>query len=309
MIDHDLRYVMADGPLMPQLTALVKGNEVLGRTATELLSDAYRAEVLDSYRRTLRGESTRMDIARSDRHYDVDTVPIRDGDRVTHGLIFLHDVTARKAQVAQLRAMLQEIHHRVKNNLQMISSLLNLQARQIPNEEARAAFRDTQGRVRSMALLHESLYQSDDLGRIDMRDYVDKLIAMMLRAHGPAGAGAAIRASVDRVLLPIDVAVPCGLIVNELVTNSMKHAFRDIKHGAPEVRVEMHRSGREVVITVRDNGAGFAEAFDPARDESMGLTLVRDLSDQLRGQFELANEAGARCMVTFLAPEGGGLVS
>ena len=200
-------------------------------------------------------------------------------------------------------SLLQEVHHRVKNNLQMISSLLNLQARAIKDSDTRALFRETQGRVRSIALLHESLYQSADLGRVDMRGYVDKLVGTLTRTYRQS---ARIVVEIDQIQLPADLAVPCGLIVNELITNALKHAFpdsRDIENN--DIRVEMRRVADEFSLVVADNGSGFADAVNPIRAETMGLTLVRDLSAQLRGHAEFSMENGARCSVRFPVPTKG----
>jgi PAS domain S-box-containing protein len=209
----------------------------------------------------------------------------------------------RETLLREKTSLLQEVHHRVKNNLQMISSLLNLQARQIHDKEARAIFLESQARVRSIALLHESLYQSDDLGHVDMREYVDKLVRTLKRTYAQTDSSARFAASIDRVYLPVDAAVPCGLIVNELVTNSLKHAFIDSPDGAyNEIRIEMRRVGENLTLLVADNGPGFAATVDPARDETMGLTLVRDLSLQLRGRAEFLTANGALCTVRFPAP-------
>jgi two-component sensor histidine kinase len=206
----------------------------------------------------------------------------------------------REGLLQQKTSLLQEVHHRVKNNLQMISSLLNLQARQIVDKEMRAIFLESQGRVRSIALLHESLYQSEDLGRIDMKQYVDKLVATLVRTYGGDTSGARVVAAIDRVHLTANVAVPCGLIVNELVTNSLKHAFAGARDGADrEIRIEMRIVDEELTLVVADNGRGFASEVDPMREATMGLTLVRDLSLQLRGHAELTSAGGARCTVRF----------
>jgi two-component sensor histidine kinase len=214
----------------------------------------------------------------------------------------------REGLLQEKTSLLQEVHHRVKNNLQMISSLLNLQARQIVDNDMRAIFLESQGRVRSIALLHESLYQSEDLGRIDMQQYVEKLVAMLERTHDAGASGARVVAEIDRIYLAPSVAVPCGLIVNELVTNSLKHAFAGAGDGAErEIRIEMRIVDDELTLRVADNGVGFASGVDPMREETMGLTLVRDLSVQLRGRAELTTANGARCTVRFPVPrqEGG----
>ena len=209
----------------------------------------------------------------------------------------------RESLLREKTSLLQEVHHRVKNNLQMISSLLNLQARQIKDVETRAFFRESQGRVRSIALLHESLYQSDDLGRVDMHQYVDKLVATLRRTYQQ---NARVVTEIDRTYLPVDAAVPCGLIVNELMTNALKHAFAG-SGDAPqnEIRIEMRRVHDDLELVVSDNGIGFAATVDPTRDETMGLTLVRDLSLQLRGLAEFTTANGARCTVRFPAPRQG----
>ena len=209
----------------------------------------------------------------------------------------------REGLLREKTSLLQEVHHRVKNNLQMISSLLNMQARQIRDETARASILESQGRVHSIALLHESLYQSADLGRIDMKDYVDKLVATLRRAHGGMGSHVRFLTEVDRIYLPVGAALPCGLIVNELVTNALKHAFPDTREvGQNDIHVEMRSVGGNLELVVGDNGAGFARAVDPGNAKTMGLTLVQDLSLQLGGRADFAAADGVRCTITFPAP-------
>ena len=215
-------------------------------------------------------------------------------------------VRVRTAELAasnqQKTSLLREVLHRVKNNLQMISSLLSLQARQTHNEQARTNLLDIQGRVHSIALLHECLYQSKDLGRVDMHAYLDRLVAMIQRSFAGPSPCARISALSEQMQLAPDTAVPCGLIVNELVTNALKHAFRDDQSATPpEIRIEIRRVGDEISISVADNGLGFSGTLDLDGVQTMGLTLVRDLSRQLRGRAEFATTNGARCTVTFPA--------
>ncbi|CAN5239449.1 hypothetical protein BH11MYX1_BH11MYX1_21550 [soil metagenome] len=198
--------------------------------------------------------------------------------------------------LAEKTAMLQEIHHRVKNNLQMISSLLNLQARQILDPQAKAVFSEAQGRVHSISLLHEVLYQSGDLGRVDMRAYVTKLVTMLRRTHADVSNSAQIDAGIAQLFLPVDTAVPCGLIINELITNSLKHAF--VASGpANAIAIDMHRSSTHVIVVVSDNGRGYADLG--AATNTMGMMLVRDLAAQLRGTVTFENAGGARCSFQF----------
>ena len=209
----------------------------------------------------------------------------------------------RESLLREKTSLLQEVHHRVKNNLQMISSLLSLQARRIKDVKMRTLFDESQGHVRSIALLHESLYQSRDLGRVDMQDYIDKLVTTLRRTYGQS---ARIVAEIDQIRLPADLAVPCGLIINELITNALKHAFADSRNvGDNEIRIEIRRVDDDLELVVADNGAGFPSALDPTRTETMGLTLVRDLSVQVRGRAEFVSANGARCTVRFPGPAEG----
>ncbi|MEO6603347.1 MAG: PAS domain S-box protein [Polyangiaceae bacterium] len=214
-----------------------------------------------------------------------------------------HTLREREALLREKTSLLQEVHHRVKNKLQVIASLLNLQARQIHDKDARAIFHESQGRVRAIALLHESLYQAKDLGRVDMQGYVEKLVGTLTRTRRQT---ARLVTEIEQVHLPADLAVPCGLIVNELVTNALKHAFLHSRDaGSNEIRIEMRRVDDDLRLVVADNGTGFAGAVDPTRAETMGLTLVRDLSVQLGGAAEFVTANGARCKVRFPAPKEG----
>jgi PAS domain S-box-containing protein len=203
----------------------------------------------------------------------------------------------RATALADKTALLQEVHHRVKNNLQIIASLLNLQARQI-GEPGRAHLLEAQGRVRSIALLHESLYQSDDFGRVDMREYVERFVTTLRQTYRPCPR---VVTSLDAVHLPVDMAVPCGLIMNELVTNVLKHAFEGTSPD-DEVRVGVTSRDDVIRIVVSDNGRGFPAAVDPTTGATMGLSLVRDLAAQLRGRASFEGRGGVTCTITFPRP-------
>jgi PAS domain S-box-containing protein len=236
-------------------------------------------------------------------------------DEATHGVLgfvkVTRDLTERKraqdAQAAALRertALLQEVHHRVKNNLQMIASLLNLQGRQITDPSARRSFAEARDRVRSIALLHESLYQSADLGRVDMREYVRKLVQALQQTSDSTGHASRIVDQVEGVIFPVDTAVPCGLIIHELLVNALKHAFPDRPSSDPrsEIRIRLSEGPEMCTLVVDDNGVGFSADVDPEQDETLGLTLVRDLTSQLQGTVVFRSEAGARCTIVFPPP-------
>ena len=203
-----------------------------------------------------------------------------------------------RASLREKEVLLKEIHHRVKNNLQIISSLLNLQTGQIEDERAEALFRESQDRVRSMALIHERLYQSEDLARVDFAEYVRSLVGYLVRSYSGQATRVQVETEVDDVSLGIDAAIPCGLIVNELVSNAMKYAFSEGKEG--RIRVQLRETGDGGYrLVVSDNGVGFPEDLDFRMTESLGLQLVTTLVDQLEGSIELDVRKGTRFIMTF----------
>jgi two-component sensor histidine kinase len=184
---------------------------------------------------------------------------------------------------------LQEIHHRVKNNLQVICSLLDLEAETIQDPEARWAFQESQDRVRSMALVHESLYRSEDLARIDMSVYVEQELHYLFAAYGGLGMPVRTQIQVEEVSLGIDTAIPCGLIVNELVTNALKHAFpspQEIGSAEGEIHISLHAQEEGYMLEVSDNGVGLPER---QQETSLGLHLVRLLTRQLGGTLDVCS--------------------
>ena len=206
---------------------------------------------------------------------------------------------AQEAQLASLRekeAMLKEIHHRVKNNLQVISSLVSLQADTIDNPTLRPLFNDLRDRVRTMALVHEKLYQSESLAKVDFAEYTQSLLDYLWRAHGEAAAAVRLTPDLQPVMLTIEKAVPCGLMLNELVTNALKHAFRDRAGGELVVALHADEAGT-VRLSVSDNGAGLPADWRQAT--SLGLQLVQMLSKQVRGTLEVSTDGGTTFALVF----------
>ncbi len=205
-----------------------------------------------------------------------------------------------KASLKEKEVLLREIHHRVKNNLQVISSLLNLQAESTSNKQALEMFKDSQSRVKSLALIHERLYRSSDLARIDFTEYIRALAADLFRSYGDDSGAITLKTNVDDVSLEIDTAIPCGLIINELVSNSLKHAFPGGKEG--EVRIGLHSDNdHEITVIVGDNGVGLPKELDFRSTESLGLQLVCTLTAQLGGTIELDRSGGTEFKVAFTA--------
>lgn len=206
--------------------------------------------------------------------------------------VILRDITARKQAEAALQAhlrekdvLLHEIHHRVKNNLQIISSLVSLQSGPVTGE-GRETLDNIRDQVRAMALVHEQLYQAGDFGRIEFAEYARKLLTQLWRAYGDAAAKAELKLDLGSVTLPITAAVPCGLVLNELAGNALKHAFRGRPEGG-EVKVSLKGGpGGEVCLGVTDNGVGLPEGLDWRQSKSLGLRLVQMLAKQLGGTVE-----------------------
>jgi two-component sensor histidine kinase len=201
-----------------------------------------------------------------------------------------------RRSLEEKEVLLREVHHRVKNNLNVISSLLSLQSSAIQTpEEAIAAFLNSRDRVKAMALVHKELYESEDYGCVDMNEYLGKLTEHLFAVYGSSG-DIRVNSQAEGILLGVDTSIPCGLILNELITNAFKHAF---PNGGPgEIRVLLRAVGSESFeLSVADDGIGMAE--DYAKSETMGLTLVRLLTEQLEGTMELSGENGTRCVIGF----------
>jgi two-component sensor histidine kinase len=208
---------------------------------------------------------------------------------------------AEKQLTASLRekeVLLQEIHHRVKNNLQVMSSLLYLQSRKAREPDTHGMLMESRNRIRSMALVHEKLYQTADLSRINFAQYIRSLVNYLLSVYGVNPDRVRFKANVEDVFLSIDTAVPCGLIVNELVSNSLKHAFPEHREG--EIRIDLRpEANGQFVLIISDNGVGLPEELDYHGQESLGLQLINTLVDQLEGTIQVGGHAGTTITVTF----------
>jgi two-component sensor histidine kinase len=218
----------------------------------------------------------------------------------------LRDVSERKRAEERLLASLQEksvllkeIHHRVKNNLQIISSLLYLQEDRLKDPSFKAIIRQCQNQVFSMALIHEDLYRSSDLSSVDFGTYVRTLVTRLLGLYRSAGQVSYV-AEVDQVNLRIDAAIPCGLILNELCTNALKYAFPPGRDGLRELRVAMHRTEAGFLhLTVADTGVGLPDGMEVPSASSLGMQIVWKLVEQLRGSIRVDGSRGTRYDLEF----------
>ena len=229
----------------------------------------------------------------------------RDG-KVTGLSKVLRDITERTSFENQLKAslhekevLLREIHHRVKNNLQVISSLLNLQVSTEASPATRRGLMESQSRIQSMALVHQLLYESRDLGHIDFTEYLRTLAVRLLGTYNVGPKRLDVRVEGESLLLEIDRAISCGLIVNELVANAIEHAFPDERSGHIYIKVE--RDGARIVLTVRDDGVGIPPQFTLERVQSFGLQIARTLTLQLEGTIDVRRDAGTFVQISFPA--------
>ncbi|BDZ71897.1 sensor histidine kinase [Methanobacterium petrolearium] len=202
-----------------------------------------------------------------------------------------------KTALEEKEMLLKEIHHRVKNNLMIISSLLNLQSSYIHDEGARDVFKESQNRANSMALIHERLYQSTDLKNIDFGDYIRSLTTDLYHTMVADPGQVRLDIDVEDVKIDINTVVPLGLIVNELVTNSMKHAFPGDESG--HIKVEFYLKNEKIVLKVSDNGIGFPTDLDYKNTSSLGLQLVNNLTSQIDGELELDRSQGTAFTLVF----------
>jgi len=194
--------------------------------------------------------------------------------------------------------LIKEIHHRVKNNLQVISSLLSLQSRIIKDPKAMEMFTESQHRIRSMGLIHEKLYQSQDLALVDFSEYVRNLATSLFHSYAVNSGRIGLAINVKDIYLGVDTAVPCGLILNELISNSFKHAFPAGEAG--EVAIGLHhKENGTLQMTVSDNGRGLPPNLDFHGTESLGMQLVTTLTSQLRGTIVLDRSCGTTFRITF----------
>ncbi len=202
-----------------------------------------------------------------------------------------------KASLLEKEVLLKEIHHRVKNNMQIISSLLDLQSLHMQGKSPAEVFRECQNRIHSMALIHETLYRSQDLAHIDFPGYVNKLVERLTYFHELGGDRKKTSIEGRDVFLDIHLAIPCGLIINELVSNSLKYAFPDNRSG--EVLISILESEGRYTMRVKDNGIGLPEGMDWRKTPTLGLKLVVMLVEQLRGSIACHIDSGTEFIVEF----------
>lgn len=257
---------------------------------------------------TLKPNRAQHRFKHADGHYIwVETVgnPLSNDKKEFSGAVYItRDITELKKVENQLKSsleekevLLREIHHRVKNNMQIISSLLNLQSRYLNDEKTVNVLNESRNRVKSMAMVHEELYRSRDLSKIDFADYIQRLLSGLFSSYGVDKNVIKPEINVENIFLNINMAVPCGLIINELVSNSLKHAFLQGQNG--KISIKFYPNGKKYVLKVADNGTGFPENIDFENTKTLGLQLVNTLVKQLSGSIDICSSSGTSFKIVF----------
>lgn len=236
---------------------------------------------------------------------ETNKIPLHDEQgRVIGTMGTAQDITRRKQAEEKIKAslkekevLLKEIHHRVKNNLQVIESLLRLQSRYTKDEQILAMFKESQHRIKSMALIHEKLYQSKDLAKIDFHEYIRSLASNLFHSYGKNINNINLQLKIN-VLLNVDTAINCGLIINELVSNSLKHAFVNNPTLA-EICISLQADNEQMILIVKDNGVGLPQNVDFRNTDSLGLQLVDSFVEQLGATIELHSQEGTEFRIAF----------
>jgi PAS domain S-box-containing protein len=268
--------------------------------------------------RALRGEKRIVDdleIHQSDKIIPVEVwgTPIYDEQgTILYATVAFQDITHRKqaeterqeyiealrVSLREKEVLLKEVHHRVKNNLQIICSLLDLQSQNLTDQKTLDVFRNSYNRVKSMAIIHEKLYQSTSLEKIDFVDYVETLTYYLFQSYSTSSDFIKININIEPISLNLDTAIPCGLIINELLSNALKHAFPQLNEGCIELNFKSDTSQKFILI-VKDNGIGFANDFDIQKNSNLGLQLVKLLTQQLEGDLEFNQSQGSEFKIKF----------
>jgi PAS domain S-box-containing protein len=274
-------------------------------------SEDYNNFWIKKYEAVLRGESQHFETKLNSKTgravwREVFLNPIFDENGVAIEISGIgHDITEKKSAEEKIKQSLQEkevllkeVHHRVKNNLQVISSILNLQSSYVKDASTLNILKESQNRIKSMAFIHESLYQTKDFSSINFSEYVINLSQNLIHSYSNVEHEIKLNLDIQNVFLNLDLAIPCGLIINEIVSNALKYAFVD-SSGEDEITIKMELSGDDLVLKIGDNGIGLPKHIDYRNTESLGLQLVVTLTDQLNGKINLDTQSGTLYTIIF----------
>ncbi|RQD80444.1 PAS domain S-box protein, partial [Methanosalsum natronophilum] len=259
---------------------------------TEHIEDVLKSSSYVSFEHTLRLDDT-------ERMIKTVIFPLFDETKNISSLgVIGEDITDLKKieEFEKNQLIVHEIHHRVKNNLQVISSLLNMQSKLFEDEDVRDAFLDSQNRIRSMSLAHEKLYSTDKAGQIEMADYIKSLVDYISQLYKPINKTILTKLNTDTIYFDMDTAIPLSLLLNEIITNSYKHAFVGKDKGT--ISISFKKMEQEYQLVVQDDGTGFPENIDPENSNSLGFRIINLLSKQLFAEIEVDSSKGTSYTIT-----------
>ncbi len=295
-----------------QLHGYADASEIIGRPVMDMIPAAYSETVGADIRRRAEGDTQprsfesrglRADGSEFDFEVHVSGFPL---GGITHSLAIIRDISGRKRAEEAMRAsleeketLLRELYHRTKNNMQVLISMLALQAAGEKDERILRVFRETAGRISSIALVHQKLYRSQNLSRIDLREYVEELVPLMMSSYGVTTGSIAQDYRLASMQVLIDIAIPCGLVLNELVSNTLKYAFPDGRKGTLAVSLR-ELPGGAIELAYADDGVGMPEGFDFSAVKTLGISMVRNIVEhQLQGTVEFPAAKGFACVMRF----------
>lgn len=284
-------------------------DQVIGKSIFNLIPHEYQERVKQKIKKVFEDklpqsyELPGQHLDGSSAWYSTNLGPVFSGDEVSGITLIIRDITdSKKAEekiqqsLKEKEILLQEVHHRVKNNLQIILSILNLQHAQITDKKTLDLVRDIRSRIKAMSFIHELLYQTDDFSSINFSEYITNITSNLIYSY-TQNQTINLKLDVGTIFLDLDSAIPCGLIINEIVTNALKYAFTDQENG--EVSVSLTQKNEFIQLTIADNGKGLPDKIDYRNTESLGMQLVVTLVQQLGGEIVLDNSNGAKYTITF----------
>lgn len=292
-----------------RISSHYRAEDILGKNFIDFIHPDDLQGVFESRARTLDGKFEPLEYRLVDKdgkavYVRTSSRPVFEGGQAVGITGIITDITEQKRARDQLSAslnekdiLLKEVHHRVKNNMQIISSLLNLQLDGIRDDQQKTALLDCQSRIYSMALVHERIYKSESFERVDFGGYIEVLANMLLRSHAGERTGIRLVLHLESIYISLEKAVSCGLIVNELITNGVRHAFVERDDGT--LTITLRSEGEKILLQVDDDGKGLPEGFDPMKQETLGVRLVQMLVEQIRGTLDISSANGASFRVLF----------
>ncbi|MGA1839194.1 MAG: PAS domain S-box protein [bacterium] len=310
VVDNNLRLILFNDAFTQWNIKLGLPTDINGKSIFEVfpfLSDRVRDEykkVLDSGKVLFTEEITKI----GDREFITEArkIPVFEANKITKIITIIKDITERKKAETKIKqslrekdALLREIHHRVKNNLQIISSLLKLQAGRVNDEYVKKVYQESNNRITAMALVHEILYQSEDLAEIDLNEYIIHIVKNILKVFGTPAKHIDFKTEGDMINLGINQAVPIGLVLNEIISNSLKHAFKETEKGEIKICSRLLENN-EIELIISDNGRGIPDHVDYRNTKTLGLRLITGLiEEQIKGTLTLSRNDGTRYVIGF----------